>query len=1796
MAAACMDYVALEGACGVSVSALFAAVDPINDPQLRRQVWRLLRMQQPTRGVLCFFCESNASSADGERPVVSTEAEEVPTTAGKKRKRPGRTEGDEDKSVVVKREALASASHRPTTHTNDSNGVQRTAIVDGEIAQMSYEIAVDGAAGDERPAGTSRVVAVACEELRFRALNIPIKAIAADLHDEHLRVLEAVGRARVQGVTVTALNAVYAGGTVKRLHNCLDTLISYGLVVKRMMIVSRPVMRRLNIIHLPRFAMAFTPRMFDEGADFESDEQIKKILCAAAETYLKKLPTHSSVLSDLGRDLKLQKRQLEVLRSHILQEAKADEHFHLELFQAVLQPSRRASLEPKILNCVRYKPLDANPLTRKPASYRRGIVLELGLLHQIYGMIEDSAENGTTIVEMRNQIVLPGSKLPYKLVSVLAGTYGLKAESIILGKNKAFRLYVDTVTPSVGGGGASSSSSTQIAIGGKQREPLQSTEEEQTVADGISRDVKLEGNFSIRANKALKVALGGTEVDGTNARRRKHILERLEREKIISLSSLRASVFGMEKQLAENSASADSAHSREFSSCTSSAAVGMVDTRSIFRMATELELAKQLRLLQLPLPARNVSTKFRALRCVVFPGYEHNDRFIQGFVKNYCRDERLRRIHQNADKNQVVRFHTLESDDNELERGSGAQGASRKRRRPNAAASSPTSAMAHEVAYDSDAASKTEEGGSNAVRRAAGIDTGSSDSVSPGQHEISYRIRRFVSQQKSGIHNQQYRKLGFAYGVMYRCKVLHRFLWTFLHENRSELQLAGDGDDLSIEELDDDDGGGHQHANLPVQPPQASAGDQPQQSALPKGIVFSRETVLHSMPVHLYIQVFSGGTTLTAAEFSIVEEAIANRRLFDALPETLREKVWSHESQRTAKVLGTLADLDLVAPHKIGMKSLIKILQAGYTDGRDGILSRALKDNALGGLFRFNTQIRILLDDKSGDSERFFPPGDLQAGTQRRRVNELEALRIVGFTEKTYSFSNLLPLQFTFKSESDVTRYWEALECLCLEQMVMEVENPRRNEPAVCEVPKPAKTRARRMLRILAWIAKSQKPVPKHKREDAGEFNGEKNSGIVSTAFRPRKRRRQLQNGSNGGDINGATSRGKVGFHEPSHNVLKVKGRATKPRAPKRLVADDQAKTNALTWTDSHEQLLVEYFIENCRSRWKVPIPQALQRDKEQVAFRNHTVSRSGFGLVALARKLGKRKIDVKKRLKEKLMEPTVKLLFESAKREVQLADNPGGVFDEEVAIRASSRLTALFRRAVMMIVSPQEEYHPLVAEELISFWSAQEIRLVWRYLWLKNWIVRATDKERGRGYAMSQRLQDALKVTTLSYPLPLFQQAAEQESMVSSTLEEITSDRNSKHHGGSAGGVHHSDRLFEDDFPTNATPGQCALELGCQVLGTCSFAAFHSTQSDDNDARATPEDTSAAKQKANKSLNSTSKRTNRRLLNCKSLKSGSGFAAHLAKQVDFSKPSVLIDNWRVETKMHAVTVEDKDTLQEFEAFSTEDTDDNDGLGAIAFRPLRHRKRFEKTLGQTMVRHVRESGEVGLTLPLLMEKIGAAPSDELHATSLERVTRCLNTLVDEGVLLCVNAYFDQRYIVKDHGDVWLLRPFSLVPSVGSTSTPHVVFEGEKDTLSFPWLKMDGGTNYTFLFAIQRKLLALILQAPGITEERAYAKMDKLLSLQDIREAMSLLVEEGLVYVRAVASPTAAESKKTPPVSLFGSWATQPSTTRVAKLAGNVLAYDRSTFVVHYFPHVECIQRFGSIIQDYQNEVTEFQRD
>ncbi|DBA04701.1 TPA: hypothetical protein N0F65_012284 [Lagenidium giganteum] len=1751
LVAACLDHIALEGRRGATLVSVMNAISPPIDDHMSRFLWCHLRRLQAS-GLLSFHyaplhahTRATMHAAKASHSTAMDAMTQTPPPAAAKatlkRKRPesaAKTETDPliPHSAHLKRQRGrrddidSTVDMKPSDQATNSEDAANEAAAVAEaamrvaptlspqpveaIANMSLEDALaPRLSGDGSTAPPMVVTVLACEALRHRALNVSLKAIMADLVDEHYAILEEVGRSRKAGITIQELQETIADATIKKLHTTLDTLLSYNLVVKRMLIVTRPVVRRMNIVHLPRFAGDFTPEMYDESAEFESDEHCKKILCASVEHYLKELPSRSAVMYDLGRELGLQKRHLEVLRSHIMQESKRDGNFHLELFQAVLKSTSKSNktLEPKILNCIRYKPPPAAAAGEKPAA--RGMACEVGLLSQMYDIIKDTGTRGATVVELRNHLTLPGNKLPYKLVSMLAGRYGLRAETIILGKNKAFRLYVPQSD------GAACGRQNLVTQSEERKDSSVPTLVKTTTSSPCSGKKRPRPTFDTGESsamlaprsKALGLKLHGSELEGTRTRRKAHIMDRLEKEKIISISSLRASVLTMEREEAAAAVEAATEAGDESAKQAARASVGVVDKRSINRLVEDLESEGLLRLLQVPLPARNVSTKFRALRCVMWPGYENDEAFIEAYVKNYSKDERVRRIQQNAEQTNYIHLKRAESDDE-------------------------ADARNEDTAADQSNESATT---SKAL-------TSEADDLH-GQ-VVNYRIARFSSQSKTGEHHLQYRRLGFAYGVMFRCKVFHRFLWHFLHHQQG-LGLSNDDQNVFIEEDEGEEG---------VTDDKVSR----QSRNHAKGFVFSRENVLHSMPVSLYIQAFSGGKILTPSEEGIVQEAIAGDASFEDLPDEIRKKIWSHESQRTAKVLGTLTDLGLICPYKIGMKNLIKILRTGYTDGKDGVLSRALKDNALGGLFCMRNELRIQLDDTEEDERdgRYFPPGQSENGAQkpRKRVNELNEIRILGTTEKTYSFGSMLPLVHKLQTTEDVDRFWETLECLCLEQMVMEVSNPRRNEPAVCEIPKPVKTRARRMFRILAWIPKTQRVQAKAKSNNTSSVPTTKRSGIVSR--RPRARKIRLV--KNKGDKSSIKSKcDDVSSDLPADND------------------PDHGEEKPYAWTEEQQSKLLTYFIENCESRWRIVIPQGLQRPSETTAFRTPSLSRSGFGLMTIARKLGKRNIDVKKRLKEMLTEPQTKLQFEKAKQAAIALYNPSGVFDEQEAIRQSCRLTALFRRAVMMIVSPKDEYHPLVAEELISFWTASEIRCVWRYLWLRNWIVRATERDKIRGYITSQRLQDTLKLTTLSFPLMLFQQAAELESMVHSSLEEVMGNGKNRlsfiQQPQSL--LQQTDHVHEEEFPINATPGHCALQLSCQVMGTCVFAAVHTPIPTGEGLNIDVEESEAQPVNKKRKIG---------FLHDRSLKAGSGFAAHLAKHINVAKLSLVTESWQVETRMHATTVDDKEQLRQLEAFSLE-PEDIDESADTTFHPY-HRQRGGKRirLENAIIDVVKSSGMEGLTISATIEAVKVSNTTSVRDWSDSRARACVNMLVDEGVVLCVNAYDEQRLVSREFGDLWLLRPFSLVNNENDQKPmAKVVFEGEKDTLSFPWLKMDGATNYKFLFSIQRKLLSYVLLAPGITEESAFEKMDGLLTLQDTREALALLVEEGLVYTR-LATKT--------PVSLFGNNSSRCSA-RVLNPVGNILACDRTRFMVHYFPHIECIQRFGSIVQDYQNEMSEFHK-
>ncbi|CCI50445.1 unnamed protein product [Albugo candida] len=71
------------------------------------------------------------------------------------------------------------------------------------------------------------------------------------------------------------------------LHYILDALVSYRLVLKRILLVRNPALRRLNILHLPRFPGMF-PEMLHKTAKFVLGDTYKAQLIQSAIKYRQK--------------------------------------------------------------------------------------------------------------------------------------------------------------------------------------------------------------------------------------------------------------------------------------------------------------------------------------------------------------------------------------------------------------------------------------------------------------------------------------------------------------------------------------------------------------------------------------------------------------------------------------------------------------------------------------------------------------------------------------------------------------------------------------------------------------------------------------------------------------------------------------------------------------------------------------------------------------------------------------------------------------------------------------------------------------------------------------------------------------------------------------------------------------------------------------------------------------------------------------------------------------------------------------------------------------------------------------------------------------------------------------------------------------------------------------------------------------------------------------------------------------------------------------------------------------------
>ncbi|KAL0591391.1 hypothetical protein ABG067_001422 [Albugo candida] len=1773
----CLDHIALYGNEGVLVSTLFAEVlhdVPSPSVEIQKCLWKLL-LGQAASSIITFhvrpsqvrqYCFSSATSVSGDEEESLTRS-----------------------NVQVAKESVLFC----TVDCPELKQDQLHKAANRDRLALLKALSMF----DDVHTLWSSLHVVGCHDLRLRALNLPPREY---FEQSQMKILEFIGQCRHIGITFSELQKkleadmvrkmeetyvlpvhngklclfghdtlnkddfiVHAKGdkdakptpcNLKKLHYILDTLISYRLVVKRIMLVQNPTLRRLNILHLPRFAGMFHPEMLNKTAEFVFDDTYKAQLIQSAINYLQKQVNKSAVVVEMGYDLGLNRRQLEVLRTCIARETKKNAQsnmkFPLIYYQAALPHRGNSNKEKKLLNCVKYVGVceevhgtsSQSLMSRSGNEYQdsvmemdtakpKGIFIELGLIQHLYDYIIKSQDRGTTIIDLRNEYSLPGSKLPYKLLGETVSRYQLVARQELIGKNDGFRFFSRAsadgreIIPKV------CKDDLQKAKCTPQQYPTVKNKASRTDADdvsGLAASQRLENNnltaFSKESagtsswKKTFKDAInseGVHTVEGNRIQRLFVIMERVEKEKIVALYSLKASIIAFESKIADKRGNAHIA--------------ALIDTRTLQRLVLQLQSENKLKVLKREIQPRNVTGKVRTLHYVVSPSHEHDEAMFHDFMHSCARDERLRRIHQSQsiESNVMMVKDRVYHDATGVHRSFASAGT-------NGLNTCPT-AKDHSM----EAAQELQD--------------------TSGRHlgpVLQYRERGHLKRYENSMIKRQYRKLGLAFGVMFRSKVLHEFLWTFLNQNPNN----------HIREFSDQR---HTHCTT------AENGT--------SGILFSLQEVLDAMPVSTYITIFAGGSLLNAQEFAQVQNVISSNNTFSALPDDLRERLRYRERMRTRKALGILVDLHLILPRRLAIGNLKDVLVKKCNDADlCDEFSRALFANANNYLFLLRTEnVRIVLSLEK-DTEG--------ADNFNVMCKKLTSLRVFGYAEDKYSFGFDLPLRFDFITYDQVTQYWQALECLCLEKVMAEMSSTSALSCAFSRVPLPERIRTLQMFRVIGWKPHGQK-IRKARNLPIDT------SGIVSRLIRKRRisknthtakkclKRQKLSEKSASSPTASETTKW---LKKTSREVTSLPSRRRGTRSAISL------------WTTEQDELLQNLYIKTTKANWLAPIPNELKESQSVVCFRAPCFVGLRANYREIAKTLGKTRQDVLQRLKKVCNEPRFLLMMEHAKHELQTKNT---VFSDEESVIASNDLTALFRRAVMMNICSQEEYNPLIAEQLVCQWHPNNVRLIWRYLWLNSWIVRSRAyTQHDRVFVPSQYLRNFLKLQPPTYPVSLFLQAADPDSMIESnqgysptssrdlavSSSDIPSKCSTYQHCTRDGETSTDDQFFE----TDAVPGDCALVLSCQVLGSCILVPSYQ----DNGNGDLPVKTSMDEKRSKVSSIGNNE--------CNNKTNVVGFAAHVTEYTGCVDHFALIDLWQVVLRFRFETTGTPDVPEQLQTFSMVPLDSESTSCCIndinpdwtAFKPLLVSNLENDIISTTEKRCGEGITFDDLLLCLKMPKFALAEDGKImtaihsssHGSRVEEfVVDVLNSCVKKNQLLRVNGYDRQIYVHPKFGNKWLLHSYKLVADRRCPSIERVDFDLSKGTLLYPWSKMDGEVNEMFLVSIQRRIVACLLEKPGITDRHIQRELNGLLTLQDTREVLAMLVRKAVIYYRGMQSlnsggqdcPTTMKKcmlwdrcfQLSKNISQIDGSGNGPS---IVRLQLPKVDHGRKLVESHYFPHVD----------------------
>ncbi|OQS00952.1 hypothetical protein ACHHYP_02068 [Achlya hypogyna] len=476
-------------------------------------------------------------------------------------------------------------------------------------------------------------------------------------------------------------------------------------------------------------------------------------------------------------------------------------------------------------------------------------------------------------------------------------------------------------------------------------------------------------------------------------------------------------------------------------------------------------------------------------------------------------------------------------------------------------------------------------------------------------------------------------------------------------------------------------------------------------------VLFSLDHVLQSLKLRQYIRIFGIGQVLTPDEYAAVERSLAADVPLDALPAALRAKVTHRQNRRCARLLNTLKALRLLSAYRLRLEQLAQLLQAdtAVDAGLDvaALVEHSVGDHATSSLLVWHRHVRIFLDAPDGS---FADASVARVTTTRHR----------------YSFGHDIPLQMALTSPAAVETYWEALQCVALESLSFSAG------PGQIQLfPKPVRVRYVNLYVPISWTALTQSVRYDKRKERELAIPG---SGRPTRTSRPRP------------------------------EAAKDKRREAKGGRRRRAVDVEH-----VDFTPEEDRAMLAAYCAQLEANWRVPVPAEMQADGEEVAVRAPHVYRVNVSLVAVGRALGRPAPPttgpVRRRIDELLDQVPTKHELKALHARL-FGATP---FAEEAAIQTAPRLAALLVRVLMIVLSPDNAYVQMAAEHLLVSWTRHEINTVWRYLWLRGWIVQASaapQRALHRGYVASHKLR-LLWRDGVSLPLALFEEAAEHSALL---------------------------------------------------------------------------------------------------------------------------------------------------------------------------------------------------------------------------------------------------------------------------------------------------------------------------------------------------------------------------------------------------------------------------------------------